>query len=318
MEKFSLTPEILDQIIFAMENQNDSFVFDAVEGVVINESPPEMPEDDGISSRYYSLPEWKSSDGFHLMEKFTSSLRNPIYREQLRSALNSGRGVFRNFKNVLKQRDDIQRLWFSFKDREMKNRVIEWYNDLCELWGVEGIGPEPVETEELVLSDFVLLFKDFDCRTDEYLDLDEQSFTDIMSNFPEDFVRNMYAVRRDSIPANHDSWSFMICETPEKEQAGYLWSVHSSDMECFDNPQEPGYTFIIQLYIRPEFRGLGLARTMLDKFITHTYKDDSRRINLKLWGQSLSLEKLLKEYGFSPVNTEYTLDLNEWGRKNLG
>ncbi|MCK4542485.1 MAG: GNAT family N-acetyltransferase, partial [Spirochaetales bacterium] len=147
--KFIMTPEIMDQIIFGMENQEKTFILDTDTDHVV---PAEETEKE--SFRYIPIPEWKSSDGFQLMEMFTASMRNPILRERFREALSSGRGVFRSFKNILKERPEIERLWFSFKEKEMRKRVREWYNQLAEVWGLEKLGPEPEDTEELVMSDF--------------------------------------------------------------------------------------------------------------------------------------------------------------------
>ena len=311
MDKFILSPEILDQIIFAMENQNESYLFDSRDGVVIMAAEREAPEadDDG---RYYEIPSWESSDGFNLMEKFVASLRNPVYREQLRDALNSGRGVFRNFKNVLKQRDDIQRLWFSFKDRAMKTAVIEWYNDLCEMWGVEKIGPEPDDTEELVLSDFQFRTDGGECDTSEYLLLDRDGFEEAMADYPPEYVSERYDERMRSLPADRHSWAFTVCETPEGELAGVLWSVNSPR----EDDAASTVTYIVQLYIRSEFRGLGLAKTMVGKFVEDAYRGGTRQLTVKLWGKNLGFGRIFEECGLTQESAEYSADLDVWGRKN--
>ena len=133
--EFDLSPELIDQIIFAMENQEKDYVLDTktLELVPIDELPPELVEDE---DRLIQLPEWYSVHGYNLMEKFVANLRNPLFRETLREILARGKGVFRQFKDTIKQRKDIERLWFSFKDREMKRVVLEWYNQLRESCGL--------------------------------------------------------------------------------------------------------------------------------------------------------------------------------------
>ena len=74
----------------------------------------------------------------------------------MRDALSAGRGVFRNFKNALKQSRDLERSWYRFKEREMRRVVAEWYNQEREAAGLERLGPEPEETEDLTVSDFVV------------------------------------------------------------------------------------------------------------------------------------------------------------------
>ena len=83
--KFDLTDEVRNQIIFSMEDQGKSYVFDSVELKTIPFSEVEIDND-----RYYKIPEWGSMDGFHLMERFVALLRNPLARESLRSVLFSG------------------------------------------------------------------------------------------------------------------------------------------------------------------------------------------------------------------------------------
>ena len=48
------------------------------------------------------LPEWDSAAGFKLREDFVSNLNSPLAHEALQEVLHSGRGVFRNFRNVIK------------------------------------------------------------------------------------------------------------------------------------------------------------------------------------------------------------------------
>ena len=149
--EFELTQELADQIVFAMENQNEFFCLDTDTLIIVPaERSKENPE------RFIRIPDWKPSDGFYLMEKFISLLRNPVFREKLKSCLTEGRGVFRKFKNILKEREDIERLWFNFKDKEMKLRVSSWYNDFCEFRGYNALVIESEETSDLILSDFVL------------------------------------------------------------------------------------------------------------------------------------------------------------------
>jgi GNAT superfamily N-acetyltransferase len=88
------------------------------------------------------------------MEQFAALYREPRVREELRAALDQGRGVFRAFKNTLARNPEAERRWHTFKERELRRRVLAWYDDLRISWGLERLGPEPEETEELLLEDF--------------------------------------------------------------------------------------------------------------------------------------------------------------------
>ncbi|MCL2127900.1 MAG: UPF0158 family protein [Treponema sp.] len=152
--RFELSSALIDEILFFMEDQQGDFTLDTLEGGVISalESPEEGEEDE--EGRYVSLPGWGPSDGFRLMERFTAALHNALVREELSAALDRGRGVFRAFKNTLARYPETEKLWYAYKDREMKRVVISWYNALRESWGMELIGEEPEDIACLALEDF--------------------------------------------------------------------------------------------------------------------------------------------------------------------
>jgi hypothetical protein len=98
--KFTLSTQMIDKIGFAMEDQKEQFMVDAETGELVPLSTLAGGFDE---ARYVRLPRWGSAEGFNLMESFVTSLDNPLYREQLTHALTMGKGVFRAFKDVLKQ-----------------------------------------------------------------------------------------------------------------------------------------------------------------------------------------------------------------------
>ena len=115
-----LTRELADQIVFGMENQNHVFYLDLDTQTVVPD-PPGLADAD---ARYVRLPSWRPVDGYNLMARFVASLRNPIYRERLRTILGSGRGAFRQFKDAIGEREDIERLWLAFKQRKMREPLL--------------------------------------------------------------------------------------------------------------------------------------------------------------------------------------------------
>jgi hypothetical protein len=292
--KFIMTPEIMDQIIFGMENQEKTFILDTDTDHVV---PAEETEKE--SFRYIPIPEWKSSDGFQLMEMFVASMRNPIIRERFREALSSGRGVFRSFKNILKERPEIERLWFSFKEKEMKKRVREWYNQLAEVWGLEKLGPEPEDTEELVMSDFSYSYGDGDVA-EQVRKYDEDAFSDMFPEADAEELRLLYKHHRQGrVPRSGDT--FYLVKTPVEDLAGILWATEGD-----------GNSQIHIIYIFMEFRGLGLFKTLLDRYCGDAYDRGFRTISLTLYGGSLPLWKNLELKGFSEVAKEIHLDLDAW------
>lgn len=159
--RFELDKTIIDDILFYMENQDGDFLFDIQEGYVVDTYNHDYDEEpDFRDDRFISIPEWGPSDGYHLMERFTAGLKNPVLREELSGALNRNKGVFRAFRDVLQQYPESEKQWHNYKDQQMKNEVIAWYNALREEWGLEPIGIEPEDNSSVVLEDFLFIEKD--------------------------------------------------------------------------------------------------------------------------------------------------------------
>jgi GNAT superfamily N-acetyltransferase len=146
---FELNEQLIEDISWHMESNFDDFYIDSETGMVCDDG--ELEE----GKKYFDLPEWSSAQGFDLMEDFTAGLKNPPAREKLSYALNRGRGVFRAFKDALEQFPEVEKIWFSYKEKKLKRHVLDWYNALRTEEGLEAIGVEPEETEDLVEEDFV-------------------------------------------------------------------------------------------------------------------------------------------------------------------
>ncbi|MFW5801063.1 MAG: hypothetical protein ACOCVC_03460, partial [Spirochaeta sp.] len=171
--QFELTPELIDQLLFAMENQDEEFVVDAVSLLVVPFSQlPAAARDD--SGRYYAVPEWRPSDGFRTMEAFCAGTHNPVYRERLFEILSSGRRVFRRFKDVLRENPVLEHRWKKFKLHTMQRAVLAWYDSLCDAWGLERLAEEPEYSEELVRSEFSIRRRDEVADAEDYLHRAEQ------------------------------------------------------------------------------------------------------------------------------------------------
>jgi len=310
--QFELTPEVIDQIIFAMENQESGFSFDTETCAVVQD--PALAEED--PERYVAIPSWGSADGFHLMEKFVASLRNPVAREKLRSALGSGKGVFRSFKNALKEQEEIERLWFSFKDRELKLRVVEWYNDLCETWGWEHVASEPEEDEtgELVLSDF-----EFGLETGDRLALvrghDRDAFFEIHSELPSVVVDEQYRLSRRGLDPAANGSVVLCALTPGGELAGFVWAVEEA---YGDDPHTSDWLRLlrtIQLYVLSEYRGLGIAKALIGHLCGIAAERGGWRLSIDLAGAGAVMQNHLEEMGFTVVSRTLALDVERWAEE---
>jgi len=301
-----LTRELVDQIVFGMENQDQEFYLDLETQTVVPD-PPDIEEE---AERYVDLPPWSSVDGYNLMERFVGSLRNPIYRERLRKILASGRGVFRQFKQTVSERDDIEKLWFGFKQKEMSAVVAEWANDLRELWGLERQElSDAEETLPLIATDFVI-------SEAQKPDLDRISALDRVAfaeNFPEDsqrLVDLLYRHHRRAIPIpDHVESECLVARTPGEELAAFLWAVLLRDGGLV-------VPVVVQLFVMPEYRGLGLAKALLREHLVRGHKRGYAETVLNLAGSAFRLEKSLSEEGFVPESISMRVSHTRWFREN--
>ncbi|MAG13158.1 MAG: hypothetical protein CMN78_01030 [Spirochaetales bacterium] len=303
--------EVIDQIIFGMENQDQQFMFDIESGEVVTIDPVEGE----VGKDHVDLPDWNSSMGFQLMEKFVANLRNPIYRDILREALSSGKGVFRKFKNSLKGRPDIEQLWFQFKEREMKRYVIEWFETIQEAKHLEQVQVEEEETEELVLSDFSVYFTDDEDQS-VYREYDRKAFAENYPDLPANVVNDYYSSIRIGIETMRVD--ILRAETPDGDLAAFVWFLEHGDST--GGPSEGGdarYARIIQLYVLPEYRGLGLARTLLECLLEEASQRGIEWVFAEAHGEAVDFGDTLIAEGFRRSSVGLALDLDRWKLDNL-
>jgi GNAT superfamily N-acetyltransferase len=280
--QFELSSALIDEILFFMEDQDGEFLVDTQEGVIISADDKEFDGD--ADDRYIVLPEWDSSEGFRMMEHFTATLHNALVREELSAALDRGRGVFRAFKNTLSQYPETEKLWFAYKEREMKREVIAWYNGLRESWGLQLIGEEPEDIAGLALEDFS--FREgaaWDRHKAEKLHqscIGEYGGAEMLNGL--------------------GGWVFpgdinFVVETAGGEFAGYISAERISEAQLR----------ICALETEQEYRGLGLGKALISRLLE---KADSRNISNVIIdlpaGQEFFSRALLRE-SFKPCVQRY-------------
>jgi N-acetylglutamate synthase-like GNAT family acetyltransferase len=281
--QFELTEALLDDILFSMEDQDGAFYIDTQEGVV----KPRWDADDLLKTdeevRFMNLPKWDSSSGFRLMERFTATIKNPLIRNELSAALDRGKGVFRAFKDALSQHPEAEKFWFSFKEREMRREVIRWYNALREEWGLEKIGLEPEETDDLVLEDF--RFRDFKNE-------DRAAVTELHKTMRET------AEDPDIFPSIGDETPALIAESGSGEFAGYIYAERKKNM-----------VFIRALEVKSEYRGLGIGKALLDYFLEKIKALGIAQVYLDLPAEAEWFSRALVREGFTPRMTRYCKEI---------
>ncbi len=264
--EFDLTPEITDEVIFAMEDQTGHFLYDSAECRCV--ASIERDDDD---DRYYAIPVWDSISGFRMMDRFVAQLRNPVVREELRTALAAGHGVFRNFKNILKSHPEIERLWYQFKEREMKNIVLEWYNSLRDFWGLDHVGVEPEETGEIVSQDFTFRI---------YADADEEDLNVLLDSIDVEIAGMLPGGLSEAIT---DLWDRIRGDGTDVSDGECVFVAESGEGDivgcAISSPLPEGSVRSAQLTIiavYPEFRGLGIGKELLSRTITFWSKKEFR------------------------------------------
>jgi GNAT superfamily N-acetyltransferase len=309
--EFTLNKELVEQIIFAMEDQQNDYYIHRESGELLREDEIEEEEtpEDG-EDPFLPIPEWRPVDGFLMMEKFVAGLRNPLLRDQLKDALASGRGVFRKFKDILKTSPEVERLWFNFKERELRKIVWQWYNDNRELAGLERLEEEPEQEdglEDLLASDFAILPVQ-PRHLDALRELDERSF---MARFPEadpGRVAELFRESRKNLPAPHSTGTLVfVAETPEEDFAGFVWAVEQTD------PLVPGRILRVQqLAVVQRYQGVGLGSMLLRRLIAEARDQGYHRLRSELSGTGLQLAGFFEELGFQTIARDVELDPTYW------
>ncbi|MEE8442019.1 MAG: GNAT family N-acetyltransferase [Spirochaetia bacterium] len=306
MRDIRLTRELADQIVFGMENQDHVFYLDLDTQTIVPD-PLGLGDAD---ARYVRLPPWRSVDGHNLMARFVTSLRNPIYRERLRTILASGRGAFRQFKDAIGEREDIERLWLAFKQREMRGIVGGWVNDLRELWGLERLElSDDEETFPLIATDFVISEGD-ESQQDLVIVLDREAFAENYENDSESLVDLLYDYHRAGMPNPGDPDStILVVETPGQEIAGFVWAVTLRRREI-------AVTVVAQLYVLPEYRGMGLAGALIREHLLRCHDRGFSEAVVELIGRAGEYEDDLSELGLVRDSGTMRVRLDRWFREN--
>lgn len=273
---FILSLEIIDDIIFSMENQDQIFSFDALEGICVDMDEIDEDYETVIDDqRYYRLPDWSSAQGFHVMEQFIARVHNPLLRQELLNALGQRKGVFRRYKEVLRTVPAVEREWYGFKDRQMKAAVYEWYNDLRKLWGLEKISFEEETETQLLQEDFTFQIQKRDALNTEFL----QNFIRKTENSSGDGNQIISFEEKTAFEAGRliGQASFFnadVCAAVDRQHGTALKNavyITASDENglcgvCSVVTFPFNESFCIPfLRVLPEYRGLGLGKDLLQR-----------------------------------------------------
>lgn len=253
---FRLTEALIDEIIQALENQEHTFAVDAL-SATLQEVDSAGSDDD----RFYVLPEWNSEQGFELRQNFVNSLHSDVVRRALRDILHSGRGVFRNFKNELKQYPEIEKLWHRYKQSRMRDFVGEWYNGLREIWGLEKLELAPEDYENLLQEDFAF---------QKYCSENKSDIIFYFSDAADDFDSGCHQAVQETVI---ELWKRQFSEAVPELQTGFICRTLSKEFAgCITAApilkRTENVVVITSFFVRQKFRGLGIGTELLERCLS--------------------------------------------------
>ena len=260
---FELKDSLVDEIIFGMENQNAETYVDLETGELIEVPLDEFGDGhdsggfDGDLSASAQVPEWTSQDGFKLMDDFARTVHDAVVRGELVAALARGRGVFRAFKNALDPRPELVKRWYDFKQKAMRRVIVAWYDALREVNGLERLGPEPEERDDLLSEDFELRGGGRDLWLD-VVPVFRESLAEALERFPEALVEYEFTrLEREIADAPVEGLRVLVAEAVPGEIAGV---VVARTLFVADR----SFGKVVYLYVKPERRRLGLGRRLIE------------------------------------------------------
>lgn len=293
---FNLTETLITAICGALENQEDTFLVYAEEPSLVSGTENQPDED-----KFYSLPEWNSADGFKLMEDFTDIVHQPLVKEELLDVLHSGRGVFRNYKIVIKKYPEVEKKWHVYKNKVMQNYVKTWYNGLCEIWGLEKLDIESESDLDLVHDDFTFKKMDLSRDKETILKLTTITTDDDITESVQNAVNILWKKHFESFDtANHTGF---ICHSLDEDFAGCISTAQVSE--------NSDVMILTNLYVPEHFRGLGIGSELLQMTMSELKNSGKKWLMLPNIILPEAIEPLLLKSGFKKMMSGFAADLQQ-------
>ncbi len=246
---FELNDAAIDAIIFAMEDQEGLRQISIETGAIV------LSDASDAAVKSVAPPTWSSREGYHLMERFLRTIRNPGPRHELSAALNRGRGVFRAFKEVLVSYPEVDRAFQEFKLRSMREVIRSWYDDLREARGLARLGSEPEETDDLVESDFGIEVGSGLEHFRFFGDLLAKAEEEAQVLLPAVIVAREAEILRERMQ-DKAAW---LCAFISDGEGGTIAAAAALREHVADR----SLARIVFLYVLPDFRRAGIGRSLL-------------------------------------------------------
>ena len=295
---FSLTESLLNEIQSALENQEQQFLVDAAQNKLVQKTDGLKGDDEF----FYDLPEWDSAAGFKLREDFVERLNAPLAHEALQEVLHSGRGVFRNFRNVIKDYPEVEKKWHIYKNNKMMCYINNWYNNLREVWGLEKLDYVPESDDSLIHDDF--------------------SFTAFTQENKKELLLHMNAAFRERnenlspelSQAIYNIWLEQFELAESKGELGFICRSFSNDFAgCITVSQvsqkQEKVMVLTSLFVPEAFRGLGIGTELINMCLSELKKLGKTWLILPNMTVPDYLESLLLRTGFNKIDSGFAAEL---------
>ncbi len=291
-----------------MENQSEESVLDAKKQKIIS---LEVDSDQTIDEEnIYALPVWTSKDGFNLLEDFVSTIRIKSIYDELREVLSNGRGVFRNFKNVLKKYPKIEKRFRLFKNKEMREFIFDWYNTLRESWGLEKQSQDFEDYDELTQEDFIFRGYDFQKDRDCVAEM-----AGVVADEIKAFYTGELGLAVSQLWTQHFNNSFNSGNSP-KSVNGYVCRTLSDEFAgCLLFSFCPSFAketvVLTACFVDQNYRGLGIVRELFSQCIPYLKERGVHRFIIEQSAVPFYLEPLLTRCGFEKTGSVYIADFSQ-------
>lgn len=294
---FSLTESLLNEIQSALENQEEQFLVDAAQNKLVQKTDGLKGDDEF----FYDLPEWDSAAGFKLREDFVERLNAPIAHEALQEVLHSGRGVFRNFRNVIKDYPEVEKKWHIYKNEKMMCYINNWYNNLREVWGLEKLDYVPDSDDSLIHDDFSFTAYNQQDKKELVLYMNA-AFRERNENLSPELSQALYNI-----------WLEQFELAESKGELGFICRSFSNDFAgCITVSQflqkQEKVMVLTSLFVPEAFRGLGIGTELLNMCLSELKKLGKTWLIMPNMTVPDFLEPLLLRTGFSKIDFGYAVN----------
>ena len=296
---FSLTESLLNEIQSALENQEQAFLVDAAQTKLV-EKTEGLKGDDEF---FYELPDWDSAAGFKLREDFVEKLNAPLAHEALQSVLHSGRGVFRNFRNVIKDYPEVEKRWHIYKNEKMMSYINNWYNNLREVWGLEKLDYVPESDDSLIHDDFSFTAYESKSNKEELMLFMNAAFKARDENLDGELAQAIYNI-----------WYEQFELAEAKGQLGFVCRSFSNDFAgcitaAYVSKKQEEVMILTNLFVPEAFRGLGIGTELISMCLSEFKKLGKKWLILPKMIIPDFLEPLLLRTGFDKIDSGYAVNL---------